>query len=264
MDQIKEAFAKVKSDMDSLKEDISHLKESLKETKETIVRIFQLYEKLSQIKEKASNFLQGSDNLNTSSTISYLPKHPNTFPTHNSTDRQQTDNTPAHNSAHLSLFKPQKGEIYDSSTGNGGVPADRQTTDRQQTDTPAHSLSIQKPSKVPKTDHLLILDESAKEIRSQFRKLTDQEFKVFLTIGQLEESQNAVDYRILSEKLSLTESSIRDYIQRIIKKGIPVEKIKVNNKNINLKISEKLRKIATLPYIMELRNLDNSKTLSDF
>ena len=63
------------------------------------------------------------------------------------------------------------------------------------------------------------------------------------------------DYRDLAEKLKLTESSIRDYIGKLIKKEIPIEKIKLNNKNIQLKISENLKKIASLSTILHLREI---------
>ena len=69
------------------------------------------------------------------------------------------------------------------------------------------------------------------------------------------EEEGYVDYRSLSKKLNLTETSIRDYVGRLIKKGIPVEKTKLNNKLVQLSISEKLRKIAPLPIILQLREM---------
>ena len=78
---------------------------------------------------------------------------------------------------------------------------------------------------------------------------------IFSLIYQLEEEKGHTDYKTLSEKLKLTESSIRDYVQRLIKKGIPVEKTKINNKNIQLKISRNLKKIASLSTIMQLRGI---------
>jgi DNA-binding MarR family transcriptional regulator len=97
------------------------------------------------------------------------------------------------------------------------------------------------------------LDNLKKEIRLKFKRLTEQEFLVFSTIYQLSEEKGNTDYKNLSEKLSLTESSIRDYIGRLIKKGIPVEKTKINNKTIHLSISPNLKKIASLPTILQLR-----------
>jgi len=99
------------------------------------------------------------------------------------------------------------------------------------------------------------LDNIKKEIRNKFKRITDQEFLVFSTIYQMAEESDNVDYKSVSKRLNLTESSIRDYVGRLIKKGIPVEKTKINNKMIRLSISEKLKKITPLPVIFQLREL---------
>jgi predicted transcriptional regulator len=78
---------------------------------------------------------------------------------------------------------------------------------------------------------------------------------VFSTLYQFSEEKGYTDYKNLSEKLSLTESSIRDYIGRLIRKGIPVEKVKINNKTIHLSVSQNLKKIASLSTILQLRSL---------
>jgi len=99
------------------------------------------------------------------------------------------------------------------------------------------------------------LDSLKKEIRIKFKQLTDQEILVFSAIYQLEEEHGPVDYKALAEKLNLTESSIRDYIGRLLKKGIPVEKKRINNKQIQLGISQSLKKIASLSTILQLRDI---------
>ena len=60
---------------------------------------------------------------------------------------------------------------------------------------------------------------------------------VLSSIYQLEDQGYLVDYPLLSSKLSLSQSSIRDYIQRIINKGFSLSKEKVNNKQIILHIA---------------------------
>ncbi len=79
--------------------------------------------------------------------------------------------------------------------------------------------------------------------------------QVFSLLYNLEESGIVVDYKILAEKLNLSESSIRDYIGKIHKKGIPVVKEKLNNKRVFLHISPELKKIASLNTILKLREL---------
>ena len=99
------------------------------------------------------------------------------------------------------------------------------------------------------------LDNIKKEIRLKFKKLTNQELLIFSTIYQLDEERGYSDYQTLAKKLNLTESSIRDYVGRIIKKGISINKNKINNKNIQLSIPQNLKKIATLSTILQLRDL---------
>jgi DNA-binding transcriptional regulator LsrR (DeoR family) len=60
---------------------------------------------------------------------------------------------------------------------------------------------------------------------------------------------------LISQKLGLSESSIRDYTHKIIKKGVPLIKIKENNKKVTLSVAQDLKKIASLQTILALRNL---------
>ena len=78
---------------------------------------------------------------------------------------------------------------------------------------------------------------------------------VFSTLYQLEEMSGDVDYKVLAKRLNLTESSVRDYIGRLIKKGIPVEKKRINNKTILLSVSSNLKRITSLSTIIQLRDL---------
>jgi transposase len=79
---------------------------------------------------------------------------------------------------------------------------------------------------------------------------------VFSTIYQLEaENKERSNYKEIALRIGLTESSIRDYVQRIMNKGIPLKKQKIDNKRVILTISPDLRKIATLSTIIKLREL---------
>ncbi len=78
---------------------------------------------------------------------------------------------------------------------------------------------------------------------------------IFSSIYELEEQGLDVDYQSLAQKCNLSEISIRDYVHKIMKKGIPLIKFKLQNKRIMLKIPEDLKKIATLQTIHTLRKL---------
>jgi ribosomal protein L16 Arg81 hydroxylase len=238
MEQIKEAFSKVKQDMDLLKSEMAHLKESLKETRESLIELCELFKQFSSKKDSQAN---------------------SKSPTENPTHQQINQTHPANNPTHPTHFKPLKDENLPISTGNDGVPTNKQTDKQtnQQTDKGSYN-SENKSKENPILDAVKILDSLdnlKKEIRLKFKRLTDQEMAVFSALHQLQEEEGHADYRGLSQKLKLTESSIRDYVGRLIKKGIPVEKIKINNKNIQLIISPNLKKVASLSTIMQLRDL---------
>jgi hypothetical protein len=154
------------------------------------------------------------------------------------------------------------------STGNEGVPTDQQTVRQtiRQTEISTNIPDLMKDFDSPepnietniKEAKIILdsLDRLKKEIRSKFKRLTPQEMLVFSTIYQSEESDpENTTYRSISKRLKLSESSIRDYTLRIISKGIPLKKRKIDNKKVVLFISSELKKIATLSTIIQLRDL---------
>ncbi|MFA6452722.1 MAG: hypothetical protein WCW57_04595, partial [Candidatus Pacearchaeota archaeon] len=204
----------------------------------------------------------------------------------NSTDKGVS----THSSTDILPFKALKGQNTQSSIGNRGVSTDRQTIRQTDTSTDftqekAHfrdysthfsnqptianiSQNSQKeplnfprqtnenPSKIPNPAIVLDqLDAIKKDIRLKIKRLTNQEMLVLSSIYQLEDQGFIVDYPLLSSKLSLSESSIRDYIQRIISKGINLTKEKVNNKKIIVHIPSDFRKLASLDTLIKLREL---------
>lgn len=216
MDPIKEAFQKIKQDIDLLKEDIALIREGL---------------------------LELSDRLDLLSI---------TTPTPIPTDRQtnQQDNTPS-----VSPLYSLISQKTPSSIGNRGVPTDRQTN--QQTDKPTVQTELKDPvSEFRRANEVLnSLDSLKKEIRSKFKALTLQEMAIFAQIWDLDSREQEATYKVLAEKTRLSESSIRDYTNKLIKKGIPLEKIKQNNKIILLKVSQDLKNLTNLDTILQLRNL---------
>lgn len=210
--------------------------------------------------------------------------------TQNSAIRQinQTERSlSTHNSTDILPFKSLKRQDIPFSIGNRGVSTDRQTD--QQTDTstgnrgvipskgfrentqnlnlssiPSNltpfSLSSVPQSKevrtiLPTTLLLDQLDSLKKEIRLKVKRLTPQEMLVLSSIYQLEDQGYLVDYPLLSSKLSLSQSSIRDYIQRIINKGFSLSKEKVNNKQVILHITDEFRQLVSLDTLIKLREL---------
>ena len=274
MEPLKEAFSKIKKDIDSLNYEMKYLKDELIQTREELIKICEIMMCLDK-------------KVNESSEKKKENQHEDTEK-HNPTHLQIDQALPTHNPTHLMPLEVLKDQNKPFSSGNEGVPTDRQTD--QQTDTKRKNSLISNQKFTSKIEEVPLksipittkieknsdfdyfienstnpidnaakildsLDSIKKEIRLKFKRLTPQEMTVFSTIYQMEEETEQVDYKILAKKLSLTESSVRDYIGRLIKKGIPVEKKRINNKTILLSVSSNLKKITSLSTIIQLRDL---------
>ena len=229
-ENIKEAFNRVKDDINFLNEEILDVKMTMEE--------------LHTIMKNLANKLDKQSSTDRQ-TLRQSNETENTPSTHNSTVPQEVGG-----------LKPLNLPI---SIGNQGVSTDRQTDTKTDNSTHISLVNTEKTidSDIQEATEILdSLDSLKKEIRLKFKHLTTQEMLVFSTIYQLEEQgNNEITYKLLSSTLRLSESSIRDYVQRMINKGISINKEKVNNKKLLLSISPNLKKIASLPTIMQLREL---------
>jgi len=232
MDLLKDAFQKVKKDIDFLREEIGFLKHNLKETQEKMVEMCEIMEKIN----KKTLFLSQK-------SLEEYPTDRQKFPTQ--TEGIQTDNSP---------FKAPNTQILPISTGNRGVPTDRQTDNQTDRQTQNYRENLQN-SVENVTKMLDSLDGLKKEIRLKFKRLTEKEMLIFSSIYQFDEEKGYSDYKSLSQHLNLSESSIRDYVGNLIKKGIPVEKTKINNKSVRLSVSKSFKKIASLSTVLQLREI---------
>ena len=245
---IKDSFDRVKEDIFNLSKEISSLKLDILDLKQLFSTLNEELSslKLRQIYDKSSN-------------------DPTDTPT-NDYQNPTDDDTPTHNPTVPQEIGGLKYPKTDTSMRNGGVPTDKQTN--QQTDNPSNLMWNRGPVNAdnpPKTlkQHILdateildSLDNLRKEVRLKFKAITNQEMLVFSTIYELEQTYSeGVEYDQIALKLKLSPSSIRDYVQRLLAKGVPILKTKVNNKKVFLKISNELKKIATLDTIIKLREL---------
>ena len=215
MNPIKEAFSKIKEDIQFLKNEILQLKLQI--------------------------------------------KHIQTNPTHIPAQITQPTDQQTHiqtNPTHILSIESPYHQNSSTSIRNKGVPTNRQTN--QPTDQQTHNVNQNTYSSEFKqvSNILESLDNIKKGIRLKFKRLTPQEMLVFSTLYILEEQNNAeITYCALANQINLSESSIRDYINKLIKKGIPIKKTRQNNKTILLKISQDLKNVATLSTIQNLRKL---------
>ena len=271
MDPLKEAFQKIKEDILSLKNDFYSMNDEIKQIKESINKIktqttFEVSQKdnilphsdthIDTQTHKIQN--NGISNIKNQTIYSNIPLKEG-FQTDIKTFKEENyiKKTP------FQGLYPQNNNV---SIRNDGVQTDKPTNTSTNTLSPFYDKNLEI-SQVPSLNNtisefekvneiLSSLDDVKKEIRNKFKSLTSQEMLVFSTLYTLEDQRiNEIGYQILAKSLNLTESSIRDYINKLIKKGIPIEKTRLNNKKIILKVSENLKKIATLATILKLRNI---------
>ena len=250
-DPIKTAFLRVKNDISNLDSDVVLIKKEISEIKSMLTSLHELLN---------NNILSSLSK----ESVGFYPTDTPTIQHINPTlDRYSTD-TPTVPQEVKGLKSPN----IEFSMRNEGVPTDRQTnqqTNRQTENTRfLPDLSIKSKDFDSSIESSILEAETAlnsinslkKDIKNSFKSLTQQEMVVFSTIYQLEEKdpQNTT-YESIASKLNLSESSIRDYTLKLIKKGIPIKKIKVNNRKILLSISNELKKLTSLSTILQLREL---------
>ena len=167
MNEIKNAFLKVKQDIDSLNKEINNLKQSLSETKIQILEMNKSLNNLISQEKVLKSSPQNPTHLPQNSTVS----------THSSTDKP--------------YFKPLKPQNLTFSTGNEGVPTDKQTnrqTNRQTKETYSGDAF----------EILDSLNTIKKEIRNKFKRITDQEFLVFSAKFSQKTIDNSLDRSVKS------------------------------------------------------------------
>jgi len=176
------------------------------------------------------------------------------------------DRHPAHNPAHNLMNYPLESPNFHSSIGNEGVPADRQQTDNRQImplkrtfeKLPKIQEKLQEKTVYPREFSELskistIINDIKQDLGEKFKNLTQKEFLIFSVLYTLEEENPNVTYNDIAQRTGLTESSIRDYISKLIHKGLPIIKQKLNNKMVFLKIPKELKDIATLDKLSRLK-----------
>ncbi len=259
MREIKKAFKKVKKDIFTLGDEIQDLRKEILDIKKELKNTTNFIDKVRKNRIKSASKI----------------------PTHNTTHDEKIP-TQIRHTTQGSQEEPLKKQYMGVSTRNQGVPTDRQT-DRQTderhikkyvervSDNDSNFRNFQekttqdlqknqekqdKISQLDKASEILSnLDNLKKELRLKIKKLTSQEMRVFSLIYQLNQQGLEADYKTLASKMDLSEGSIRDYIYKIIKKGIKIQKQKAGNKKINLQIPSNLKKIASLDTILKLREM---------
>ena len=250
-DKIKEAFEKIKGEINSLNYQIELIKKSLDSvasflekniTNQKYNRVFSnsLARQIEGIKREIEDLKQEIKEKETPAHLRHIADMPLAF------EKDKEIKQPK---------KPEFNHFRHVSTGNEGVPADsQQTVNRQST----HLQHIKIPKKEEKEDIAEIAQKYKEDFEKSFRKLTKQERVIFYMLYSLDDKHGFVDYKMLSSSTNLTPSSIRDYISRLIQKEMPIIKERLNNKKIILKITQNFKNLIKLDTILKI--LDEEKT----
>ena len=244
-EKVKASFEKVREEMNLLRSELSALRNEIVG--------------LRDIKTNLNNEINNiKTNFNTQSSIGNqgVPANQHTNTSSDNTPSFPLDavspvrsNLPTHNPAQTPTHPQHIQEIF------------------QQSNTSAQN-SAQESNRSSKNEELTDLNsliETLKtDMRKKFKSLTKQEFHIFSVLYSVDKSQNQVTYQDLAVRTGLTASSIRDYIQRIVRKGVPILKEKQNNELITLKIPLELRNLATLDSLMRLRKEFPDGNLNQF
>lgn len=162
-------------------------------------------------------------------------------------------------SAHLTTPKEEV------SIGNQGVAnSQQQPTDdnRQQQTMPK---SPEKTLNSQQQPTLSSLSELKQTLDSAFQTLTDREFSVFMALYSLDrEGVTDIGYYELSHQLNIAESTVRDFINILIRKNIPIQKDRFFNRKVSLSVKEEFKHLDLYQTLLRLKTQkQGQRTLFD-
>ncbi|QQG39161.1 MAG: HTH domain-containing protein [Candidatus Woesearchaeota archaeon] len=159
--------------------------------------------------------------------------------------------------------KEQKEGFLYFSTSNKGVQSYKQTNKQTVKQLNNQSKINENSLKIDEEPLVFIkkgLEIIQKDVQNMFKTLTNQEFKVFLAIYQLEEEIGSLTFAVLAQKLGLSQQSIRNYISSLLQKKAPITKEKINNKVVILKIKPEFKNLEMLQDLLKLKEFPDSQT----
>jgi DNA-directed RNA polymerase sigma subunit (sigma70/sigma32) len=102
-----------------------------------------------------------------------------------------------------------------------------------------------------------ILDQT---LTFRLKGLTDREFSVFLAIYEIERELGEVTFTDLANKLNLSEPAIRNIVNRVLSKQMPIKKDRFFNRKVILSIKQEFRDQKIIRAILKLRQISTTQT----
>ena len=155
----------------------------------------------------------------------------------------------------ISEIKEKMTIFKKSSNRNDGVINDHQRSS---------TINNNKQQSIGPTNLQSTINELAQTLAFAFQTLTDREFSVFTAIFELNKTLPEVTYTDLANKLNIAEPTIRNVVNTLISKKVPLQKNRFFNKKVSLSIPKDLHDLNLLSKLIKLhQNPHNQKTLFD-
>ncbi len=238
-ESIKLAFSKVKSDIEVLQNEILSSKQAIQEGKETIEslksKISELKEILIELKSQFSTGNEGVQSINHSTINQSLAEHSKSF--RSRSPNWSFSSKTANNQEEQAKHSEEWTERSEKQTKH----SEEWTEHSKDLRNSNQSTMQQAPIRSSTFSKVRELNEA---LSKTFQSLTNQEFKVFLTIYQLEDERGKATYNDLALKTSLTSGCIRGYVSSLILKGTPIVKTRQKNRQASLTIDNSFRSLG--------------------
>ena len=145
----------------------------------------------------------------------------------------------------LGEIKAKKPLSEKSSSGNQGV----YSAQTQHLDT---TYSALRRKEEPKNMTLQLFPTSKEGIMDIFQNLSRQELMTFLTVYQLEDQIGHITYLDVASHLKLSEGCIRTYVSSLVRRGLPLNKVRHYNRQVFLSIPVSFRKLGIKEELLSL------------
>lgn len=250
----KEAILELKRDIEANKEGYSNQNSNISSL---LSKLDIIFKRLGEIEAKINDFNSSIGNQGVYSNIHSFNSH--SFIQHKPEAKQEVsrqkqedvEDQPEEESAAAQEF--QRGQLH-------YPEEEKYPTLRRE------NLPELRPKMVKQERSLQAIAASRQELIERFSSLSKQELKTFLTIYDMSDEKGNASYPDVAKRLNLSEGCIRTYISGLMKKKIPVEKIKYNNKAVYLHIPKEFKELSLKSELISLyydTSLPQQRRLTD-
>jgi len=259
---VKSSFLKVKEHMNALEADIKAGKEAISSKNSEFSSVFSklddILARLKQLEGKIASFESSIGNEGVYSNI-------HSFTIHSCTkqEEEKLSEEKSHSSEEVDKPLAMNGPVMVPVQPRQELPESQKNT-YLTTENPFKDLR----PKMVKSSELAVISASRQDLLGAFSLLSKQELRTFLTIYEVSEEKGSnVSYLDVANRLKLSEGCIRTYISGLMRKRIPLEKVKYNNKTVFLQIPKEFMDLSLKKELISMyyeTAMPNQKRLGSF